>query len=240
MIKRLSVPVFIIGLCLTSAKILAQTLPLSPNLINFNSTEGEKLLITSTAREDYFPLSIQFLTQENQAFCGVASMVMVLNALGISAPEEPKYKPYHVFTQNNVFDNPKAQTVISADKVLKQGLTLEQLGKILESYPVKTQVYYGSDVTLEQFRQLVRENLQQPKNYVIVNYLRATIGQERGGHISPIAAYDTETDRFLILDVARYKYPPVWVKVEDLWKAIRTVDPTSGKTRGFVLVSLPN
>jgi Phytochelatin synthase len=34
------------------------------------------------------------------------------------------------------------------------------------------------------------------------------IGQEQGGHISPLAAYDAETDRFLILDVSRYKYPP--------------------------------
>jgi hypothetical protein len=44
---------------------------------------------------------------------------------------------------------------------------------------------------------------------VIVNYLRKAIGQEKGGHISPLAAYDAETDRFLILDVSRYKYPPV-------------------------------
>ena len=45
-----------------------------------------------------------------------------------------------------------------------------------------------------------------------MNYLRKAIGQERGGHISPLAAYDAKSDRFLILDVARYKYPPVWVK----------------------------
>jgi hypothetical protein len=34
---------------------------------------------------------------------------------------------------------------------------------------------------------------------VIVNYLRMALGQERGGHISPLAAYDAETDRFLAL-----------------------------------------
>ncbi|MGB6297273.1 MAG: phytochelatin synthase family protein, partial [Rivularia sp. (in: cyanobacteria)] len=57
------------------------------------------------------------------------------------------------------------------------------------------------------------------------------------GHISPLAAYNKETDRFLILDVSRYKYPPVWVKAEDLWKAMNTKDSVSDKTRGFVLVS---
>jgi hypothetical protein len=72
---------------------------------------------------------------------------------------------------------------------------------------------------------------------VIVNYLRKEIGEEKGGHISPLAAYNQKTDRFLILDVSRYKYPPVWVKTTDLWRAIATVDPASNKTRGFVLVS---
>jgi hypothetical protein len=50
-------------------------------------------------------------------------------------------------------------------------------------------------------------------------------------------ALDWQT-RFLILDVSRYKYPPVWVKATDLWKAMDRVDSSgSGKKRGFVLVS---
>ena len=81
------------------------------------------------------------------------------------------------------------------------------------------------------------QNLSKRDNFAIVNYLRKTIGQERGGHISPIAAYNQRTDRFLILDVSRYKYPPVWVKAVDLWQAIATVDTDAGKTRGFVLVT---
>lgn len=71
----------------------------------------------------------------------------------------------------------------------------------------------------------------------MVNYLRKSIGQEKGGHISPIAAYNEQTDRFLILDVSRYKYPPIWVKAEALWQAMATMDSVSGKTRGFVFVS---
>jgi hypothetical protein len=75
---------------------------------------------------------------------------------------------------------------------------------------------------------------------VNINYLRQEIGQERGGHISPLAAYNELTDRFLIMDVSRYKYPPVWVKTADLWKAMNTVDSTAAKTRGFVFVSKNN
>ena len=53
-------------------------------------------------------------------------------------------------------------------------------------------------------------------HFVIVNYLRKALGEQTGGHISPLAAYDGKADRFLILDVARYKYPPVWVKTADI------------------------
>ena len=76
---------------------------------------------------------------------------------------------------------------------------------------------------------------------MIVNYLRKAIGQEKGGHISPLAAYDAETDCFLILDVSRYKYPPVWVTASQLFDAMNTPDSDNeNKTRGFVLVVKAN
>ena len=39
----------------------------------------------------------------------------------------------------------------------------------------------------------------------------------------------------LILDVARYKYPPVWVKTADMFAAMNTPDAVNeNKSRGFV------
>ena len=67
------------------------------------------------------------------------------------------------------------------------------------------------------------------------NYLRKAIGQETGGHISPLGAYNAGTDRFLVLDVARYKYPPFWVTAADLYAALNT-KVSGNRTRGFVLV----
>jgi hypothetical protein len=237
-LKRIRIPLAAIaaGFCLASSGALTQTLPIPKNLINFNSIEGENLLLESKARHAYFPLSMQFVTQKNQAYCGVASMVMVLNALNIPAPEAPEFGQYNVFTQDNIFTE-KARTVITPEVVSRQGMTLEELGKFLASYPVKTQVYHGSDVSLDEFRAMAIKTLQEPGNFIIVNYLRKTIGQERGGHISRVAAYNQETDRFLILDVSRYKYPPVWVSAKELWQAMATLDSVSRKTRGFVLVS---
>jgi hypothetical protein len=234
--KRIFAQAFLLSFCF-NGQLLSQTLPIAKNLINFNSPEGEKLLIESKAREDYWPLSIQFVTQDNLAYCGVASIVMVMNALAIPAPEAQQYRNYRVFTQGNFFDNSQTKQIMSADDVLRGGMTLNQLGELLASYPTNAEVYYAGEITLAEFRNLVSKNLQEPGNFVLVNYLRSAIGQERGGHISPIAAYNEEKDSFLILDVARYKYPPVWVKAEQLWQAMNTIDSASGKTRGFVLVS---
>ena len=229
--------IFILGICAAGGTVFAQTLAPTDNLVEFNTDEGKNLLLKSKSTEDFFPLTMQFVTQDNQAYCGVASIVMVLNSLGVPAPESPQYKPYRVFTQENFFSNKAAVKVISPDTVSRQGMTLQELGKLLESYQVKTQVYHAGNTSLEGFRKLATDNLRQSDNFIIINYLRKAIGQKTGGHISPLAAYNKETDRFLILDVSRYKYPPVWVKTEDLWKAMNTVDSTSGKTRGFVFVS---
>jgi hypothetical protein len=238
-LKTISIPIraLILGLCVASEGVLAQTLPLPRNLIDFKSAEGEQLLLASKARQDYWSLSIQFVTQNNQAYCGVASIVMVLNALSVPAPIAPEYSPYHVFTQENFFNNQQTRKVLSPEVVSRQGMTLDQLGQLLGSYPVKVKVYHASDSSLGEFRSSVVANLKQPNNFVLVNYLRKGIGQQKGGHISPIAAYNEQTDRFLILDVSRYKYPPIWVKAADLWRAMATMDSVSGKTRGFVLVS---
>jgi Phytochelatin synthase len=227
----------LLTISLTSTKAIGDTLPLSTGLIPLTSIQGENLLLESQTRSDYFLLSNQFVTQINQAYCGVASSVMVLNALDLPAPESSQYKPFKVFTQENFFDRAETKQVVAPEIVSKQGMTLAQLGQVLSSHGAKVKVYYGSDVELARFRDLLIENLSARDNFTIVNYLRKTIGQERGGHISPVAAYNRPTDRFLILDVSRYKYPPVWVKAVDLWQAIRTMD--ANKTRGFVSVEKP-
>ncbi len=224
-------------LTLNTPKVQGDTLPIATNLIPFNTSEGEQLLVESQSRQDYFLLSNQFVTQVNQAYCGVASSVMVLNALGLPAPDAPQYKPFKLFTQENFFDRADTKKVVAPELVSKRGMTLAQLGGLLASHGAKVRVYYGSDVDLDRFRSLLLTNLSERNNFAIVNYLRSSIGQERGGHISPIAAYNQRTDRFLILDVSRYKYPPVWVRAVDLWQAIGTTDSDSGKTRGFVLVT---
>jgi hypothetical protein len=237
-VTQFALQILVVGLALLIGQVSAKTLPLPDTLISITSEQGEHLLLESEARQAYWPLGIQFVTQKNQAYCGVASIVMILNALGIEAPSTPEFAPYTAFTQDNVL-NAETEKVLPQDALMKQGMTLDQLGRLLEVHSAKAEVHHAADSRIDDFRHLARTYLEKNDHHVIVNYLRHAIGQERGGHISPLAAYDADTDRFLILDVARYKYPPVWVGAEALFAAMNTTDPANDhKSRGFVLIRL--
>jgi hypothetical protein len=227
----------IVAITMLATGASAETLKLPDTLTGFSSDAGESFFTESDAREAYFPLASNFLTQKTQAYCGVASIVMVLNALSVPAPAVPEYEPYKTFTQDNVLDA-RTDIVLPREVLAKQGMTLDQIGGILATQPVKAEVHHAADSSLDEFRRLASAALGQPGRFVIINYLRKAIGQEKGGHISPLGAYDGKADRFLILDVARYKYPPVWVKASDLFDAMNTTDSDNdNRTRGFVLVS---
>ena len=231
LIRVLTVSLFLFG-----APVAADTLPLTPNLIDLASEQGEELLLEAEARTAFLPLTAQFVTQKSQTYCGVASLVMVMNALRVPAPSTPEFEPYRTFTQDN-FLNDQTEKILPRAVLAKQGMTLDQIGAIARTYPVTAEVHHAGDSNVEEFRSLALDYLGQKDHYVVINYLRRAIGQERGGHISPLAAYDADTDRFLVLDVSRYKYPPVWVSTADLFAAMNTQDSVNeNRTRGFVLL----
>jgi hypothetical protein len=226
-----------LALCLWTTGLSAQTLPLPDNLTDLNSEQGGKFFFESGALQSYFAVADNFVTQKTQAYCGVASIVMVLNALHTPAPTTPEYEPYHTFTQDNLLDE-RTDAILPREVLARQGMTLDQLGALLGLHPATVEVRHAEGGGLDAFRASARDYLAAKDHFVIVNYLRKSIGQERGGHISPLAAYDAKSDRFLILDVARYKYPPVWVTASDLFAAMNTTDASNNnKTRGYVLVT---
>ncbi len=195
--------------------------PIPARLIAANSIAGEQLLSNNPFTADYDDLSRSFESQSRAAYCGVASSVIVLNALRHGA----------ALTQSSVFPNTSTEL-----RTTFGGMTLAQLAELLRANGANATVTYASDSNIDAFRATVRQNLQTSGDFMLVNYERAALGQNKSGHISPLAAYDEQTDRLLILDVATYKYPSVWVATADLWNAMNTVDPASNRTRGFVTV----
>ena len=218
---------------LVHARAQAQHAPLPASLLALDSPEGQRLFAEADARADFFSLSEHYETQRSGNFCGVASAVMVLNALQVTAPIAPEVGA-PIFTQEN-FWNERARGVLSP--TLMPGMTVGQLADLLQCHPATARVVHAADTTLADFRALAAKNLSTPGDYIIVNYDRAGVGQETMGHISPLAAYEAKADKFLLLDVARYKYPPVWVDAAALFAAMSTNDFVSAKTRGFVVVA---
>lgn len=195
--------------------------------------------IPSTLRPQYEPLSETFLSstlyaadypsllqnfegQQYRSYCGVASSVIVLKALGFNT------------RQTSFFSNPKVDQVRPFFKIFFTGMPLSDLNGILQAYGASTRLYYASDIDTNSFRDILKDNMRNPENFLIVNYLRSTLGQDNVGHISPIGAFDPETDEVLLMDVTTYNYPPVWVKVPDLFAAMNTMDDTH--SRGLVEV----
>ena len=58
-------------------------------------------------------------------------------ALGIPAPTTPEYKPYTVFTQENFF-NDQTEKVLPQTVLADKGMTLDQIGELLQSYGVRS------------------------------------------------------------------------------------------------------
>jgi len=78
------------------------------------------------------------------------------------------------------------------------------------------------------------ENPKRRGDYVGGNYWRQAVGQQGGGHISPLAAYDPESDSFLVLDVNPASAGWVWMPTTTLVKGMRTFNTV--ENRGYIHV----
>lgn len=210
--------------------------PAADELLRLDTPQGQKLLFRSTARAAFVPLASVFETQRNQTYCGVASVVMVLNALELPAPAAAEHGAHRFFTQRNVL-NGRTDVVVRERRIARRGMLLAEVAKVLEAYGATVELHQASSSSAGTFREFAVRYLREPGHHVIVNYSRSSLGQDGRGHTSPLGAYDAETDRFLILDVARYRSPAIWITSDHLFAAMAAPkSPGSAQSRGFLLI----
>lgn len=196
---------------------------------------------------DYFWLQQGFEAQVNQAYCGVATVTTVMNSFSTSDLALPidydYYDPYPYATQNDVFSDCVTNTVVYTDDdfdgifAIPFGLGMGQVEALMKCFfpaaaagankrhwRVTATHVDPSLVTVDQTRQDLMDLLQSAGARAIVNFDRSLVYEEGGGHWSPVAAYSVVMDAFLILDVAKYKYPATWVPTITLHNAMATVD----------------
>lgn len=213
--------------------LVHERLPLPPHLVALDAEEGAELLAEAGREAAYHRLRPHYVPQRNPRFCGPATLAIFLNALHARDAARPGSR----YDQDSIF-TARTEAVKRRAEVVRGGMGLPILGGYFAAHDALGEVCFASDVDLDAFRDRVVPLLADPATFVAVNYHRPTLGQEGSGHISPLAAYHAASDRFLVLDVSRHRYPPVWVRAADLHAALDTdVGPHS---RGFVISRLAN
>lgn len=214
------------------AGLYRRVLP-SPPAIEFASAEGKKLFseaLQNGTMEGFFKLISYFQTQSEPAYCGLASLSMVLNALAIDPGRKWK-GPWRWF------DESMLDCCEPLEKVKAEGITFGKVACLAHCAGANVQAIRTSQGTLEDFRQHVIRCTSSDDCHVITSYNRKAFGQTGTGHFSPIGGYHKGSDMALILDTARFKYPPHWVPLQLLWEAMNYEDPATGYPRGFMLIS---
>lgn len=229
-------------------------------LVAFASDDGLARLARSPAKVDFPALANQFEAQTNSLFCGPTTAAVVLNAVRARSPDLPRDRSRlraddlrHIqgafdpviarFTQDNVITKgPKTRAqvmgepmTINGKQVRDFGYQVRQLDELFRANALRTRLVIVDDRKSEQeIRTDLAENLKRRGDYVVVNYWREAAGQQGGGHISPLAAYDPESDSFLVLDVNPASAGWVWMPTTNLVKGMRTFDRV--ENRGYIHV----
>jgi hypothetical protein len=214
-------------------------------LLYLNSTEAYSYLMNGYGWYDYsadfFHYQAGLDVQINQAYCAVASSAALLNSLRPfildDLPIDPIYAPHPYATQTSLLRRNKCvnRNVIRYNDTwdgifhAPGGLSLGQASQLLKchlppTWKVTAHQVDPSNAASFDIRRALGQALKDPASRVIINYDRAVLGQEGHGHFSPLASYSEREDAFLIMDVAKYKYPPVWVPTGRLVAAMGSVD----------------
>jgi hypothetical protein len=156
--------------------------------------------------------------QQNGSVCGPASLVNVLHSL-----KQPG-------NQDSILQGSGFSTVMG---YLPEGTTLDQLAAIARQ-KLQRQVTVLRDLDLAAFREQLT-HVNDPARRYVINFSRGPLFGTGGGHHSPIAAYLNQEDLVLVLDVNK-KYGPWLVKPDRLYEAMDTVDATTQKKRGLLLI----
>ena len=132
-------------------------------------------------------------------------------------------------------------------KVKETGISFDTFACLAKCQGLGVHATRASDSSLEEFRQTIKQictttptnsnGTQHPTSFLIVSYTRKVLKQTGTGHFSPIGAYDEASDSVLLLDTARFKYGPHWVQVGLLFEALIPLDPSTNKSRGFMVLS---
>lgn len=208
-----------------------RTLPSS--CIALTSEEGKQVFKEAMNNGDmnsFFSLASQFRTQEEPAYCGLSTLVMVLNALSVD-PGRVWKGPWRWYHENML------DCCIPLSSAAKQGITLFQFSCLAKCNGLDVDMVQAREsASIGEFRKTIERLSRCDDQVLVCSYSRAVLDQTGDGHFSPLGGYHADRDLVLIFDVARFKYPPHWVPAQLLWKAMQALDQETGLPRGYMVL----
>lgn len=258
---------------------------LSDAVTHFNSPQGRKLFaeaLSDGTMELYFPLSEQFTTQAEPAYCALSTLAMCMNAMSVDLGVVWRW-PWRWAHEDTLC------ACLDRTPVRSDGVPLDVFHEVATCHGLSVETHYAADSSLEDFRALVASVSSEPtavaqgmasdsvsvlgpehaeppaeipagqsyafrkhnpntseaagprgglRRCIAVAYSRKTLGQTGDGHVSPIGGYHAASDSVLIMDVARFKYPPYWVPLSLLWESMLPQDKATGMSRGWAVLAL--
>lgn len=217
--------------------------PIPEALIALSSTEGRRRFLDAQlagSAEPFLPLMEQFVTQNEPTYCGLGSLTMVMNALRIDPRRRWRDEtgPGWRWWSDEMFLEGTCTPTLAELKA--DGVGMDELATIATTSGADVSVHRPTDegASIDSFREAVfSASRMQAEAFLVSSFCRASLGQTGGGHFSPIGAYHEASDSVLVLDVARWKYPPFFVGLRQLWSASATIDSATGRSRGWLLLS---
>ncbi len=199
--------------------------PLPSSCIDFASAEGKNIFkeaLSEGTMNCFFNLAAQFRTQDEPAYCGLSTLVMVLNALSVD-PGRVWKGPWRWYHESML------ECCVPLEVVKKKGISLFHLSCLAMCNGLDVDMVQAlPTASISEFRDVVKHVTQSENQVLVCSYSRAILSQTGDGHFSPIGGYHKGRDMVLIFDVARFKYPPYWVTVDLLWKAMQALVKGTG------------
>ena len=193
-------------------------------------------------------MSPYYVPQATGSACSLAAITMLVNALrGL-----PTHSTEPLVTQRTLLDAVDNRMWAEATAERSGGVRWEEfehyLRLSLEAFKLNAELeilrpHDSSVSTLANLQRMLIENETSDRDIVLAYFNQGVLtGDWDGPHISPIAAYDADHGRVLVMDVDRQWYIPYWSSEEGLLAAMLRPAPfergrLAGETGGLVRVT---
>lgn len=225
------------SLDMTSDKVESRYHVLPPQAKSFNGSAGKRLFteaLSTPFMNIYFKIGAQFKTQDQVNSSDLTSLVIVLNAFSIDPGIRWKSSVFRWFDEDSL------RSIATRCNMNVNACRSNLIIELSHLFHVQAEFrFVGKHArTVSDFRNDIKTATSDDAASIILHYDRTKLKQAGGSHFSPVGGYNVLEDMVLILDVERYRYPPFWVGVTEIWKAMTLDEDSIIENYGYIMLNV--